>query len=119
MIRPAMSTDCPQIFRLLCNNKGAQTSYPAFERTLAGRLQNGQELCLVSDDGGRVNGFVALRREHQKYEGEKARLSDLVVAQGDYGMRANLMVRACEFANAVGFAHAEMMTVDPPYHTNN
>lgn len=119
MIRPAMSTDCPQLFRLICSSKGAQASYPAFERTLAGRLQNGKELCLVSDNDGHLDGFVALRSVHQKYEGEKARVSDLVVAQGAYGMCADLIVRACEFANAVGFAHAEMMTVEPPYFAAN
>lgn len=114
MIRPAMPSDCTRIFHLVCCARGAQRPYRAFERSFEDRLSSSGELCLVSEEEGRLTGFIALRAGRVDDAEGKTTVSDLVVSPERRGMSTFLIVQAGRLAHAMGF---DPLASQPSYPT--
>lgn len=116
MIRPALFSDCASIFQLLCSAQGVQGTYASFAEAYADSLDDSRSCCLVSEEAGRVTGFVVLRSAESV---EDMTVERAVVASDHSGMQMFLIVQACRIAYAMGHdtLAASFETVPAPIAT--
>lgn len=71
IIRQSKKTDCPAIYRLICEMEEKQLPYANFKQIYYAQHESPNYVCLVYSDDEFINGCINLRIEYQLHHAEQ------------------------------------------------